>query len=48
MNDYNLLILSEKLLALYDESKITDRESSYTEEFISLIGQVQDAVSNID
>lgn len=48
MNEYNLLILSERLLSLYAEGKIVADGVQYTDEFKSLIGDLKDAVSNIE
>ena len=48
MNEYNLLILSERLLSLYANGKIVADGIQYTDEFKSLIGDLKDAVSNIE
>lgn len=48
MNDFLFLTLVEKLLALYDNDKITLNDKDYTAEFKSLIGEMQDAVSNVE
>ncbi len=48
MNEYNLLILSERLLSLYAEGRVVIDDPQYTDEFKSLIGDLQDAISNIE
>jgi hypothetical protein len=48
MNEYLLLTLIERLLSLYDAQAITQQPSAFTNEFKSLIGKMQDAVSQVD
>lgn len=52
MNDYLLMTLIERLLALYAEDGIVVRGSqntdSYTEAFTSLVGDMQDVVSKFE
>ena len=48
MNNFLLLTLIEQLLSLYDMHKITQQPSAFTNEFKSLIGQMQDAASKVD
>lgn len=52
MNDYLLMTLIERLLALYAEDGIVVRGSQntdgYTEAFTSLVGDMQDAVSKFE
>lgn len=48
MNEYLLLTLIERLLSLYDAHAIAQQPSAFTDEFKSLIGQMQDAVSKVD
>ena len=49
MNEYLPLTLLERLLSLYNDKEITlDTQDRFTQEFKSLIGEVQDAVSHIE
>ena len=49
MNEYLLLTLLERLLSLYNDKGITlNKQAQFTEEFKSLIGEVQDAVSHVE
>lgn len=49
MNEYLLLTLLEKLISLYNDKGITlDKHAQYTQEFKSLIGEAQDAVSHAE
>ena len=52
MNEYLLMTLIERLLALYAENGIVVRGSQntdgYTEAFTSLVGDMQDAVSKFE
>ena len=49
MNEYQLLVLIEKLLSLYNDKEIAlNKQARFTQEFKSLIGEVQDAVSHIE
>ena len=49
MNEYLLLTLLERLLSLYNDKGITlNMQDQFTQEFKSLIGEVQDAVSHVE
>lgn len=49
MNEYLFLTLAEKLLELYKTTNIaTDPDIHYSDEFRSLIGEIQDAVSCVE
>ena len=49
MNDYLFLTLAEKLLELYKTKSISiDPDIRYSDEFRSLIGEIQDAISCVD
>ena len=48
MNEFLFLTLVEKLLSLYNSDKIALASNSYTAEFKLLIGEMQDAVSQVE
>lgn len=49
MNEYLFLTLAEKILELYKTKSIaTDPDIHYSDEFRSLIGEIQDAVSCVE
>ncbi|MBR2356264.1 MAG: hypothetical protein IKA69_07800 [Kiritimatiellae bacterium] len=49
MNDYLFLTLAERLLELYKTKSISiDPDIRYSDEFRSLIGEIQDAISCVD
>ena len=49
MNEYLFLTLAEKLLELYKAQTIAINPGiRYSDEFLSLIGEIQDAVSCVE
>ncbi len=48
MNSYHFLTIAERLVALYKEGRITATENVLTEEFIALVREAEDAVSNVE
>ena len=48
MNDFLLLTLLERLVSLYDSHQLTVSSETYTPKFISLVGDIKDALSNIE
>ena len=49
MNEYHFLTLAEKLLELYNTKSIAiDPDIRYSDEFRSLVGEIQDAVSCVE
>jgi len=48
MNDFNLITQLERLIALYNEGKITTQSGAYSPDFTSLIGDIKDTLSNVE
>ena len=48
MNDSHILSLLEQLVALYETNGIIKCQATFSPEFISLIGDIKDALSNIE
>ena len=48
MNTYYFLTLAERLVSLYNNKMITSSHDCLTEDFIKLIREMEDALSNIE